>query len=197
MGPGKYSKQLESLLKKPFFTASEAVQHGITRQALAYFTKKGVITRICPGVYRAANYEPSVEFQWEDLALVAASIPSGVICLISALCYYDLTDQIMREIWIAVSHSSHPPKRPNTKIIRMRNLELGKTKIGLGEYHVQIFDRERCIVDAFRYLSKEIALKALQRYFRGTNYRPKLQKLAEYAKILRVDIIPYILAYTT
>lgn len=79
----------------------------------------------------------------------------------------------------------------------MRNIELGKTKIKLGEYHVQIFDRERCIVDAFRYLSKEIAIKAIQYYFRGSGYKPNLKKLGKYAKALRVNITPYILAYTT
>ena len=197
MKRSKYSKPLGALLKSPFFTPSEAAKHGIPRQALAYFVKKGLLLRICPGVYQAANYEPKVEFQWENLGLVAASIPKGVICLISALCYYDLTDQIMREIWIAIPHDSYPPKRPNTRIVKMRNIELGKNEIMLGEYPVRIFDRERCIVDAFRYLSKEIAIKAIQYYFRGTDYRPQPQKLGEYAKALRVNITPYILSYTT
>lgn len=103
----------------------------------------------------------------------------------------------MREIWIAVPHASYAPKRPNTKIIRMRNISLGKTEIVLGEYKVKIFDQERCIVDAFRYLSKEIAIKALQRYFKKNAGRSDLKKLGAYAKKLRVDITPYILSYTT
>lgn len=140
------------------------------------------------------DYEPKVEFQWENLAFIAASVPEGVICLISALCYYELTDQVMREVWIAVPHASYPPKRPNTKIIRMRNSSLGKKEITLGEYKVHIFDRERCIVDAFRYLSKEIALKALKKYLQD---KPDLKKLGCYAKKLRMDITPYIIAYTT
>jgi hypothetical protein len=78
----------------------------------------------------------------------------------------------------------------------MRNTDLGKTHITLGEYNVQIFDRERCIIDAFRYLSKEIAIKALQRYFRSTLFKPNPKKLGTYAKKLRVNITPYILAYT-
>jgi predicted transcriptional regulator of viral defense system len=193
----KYIKQLKPLLKRPFFTPSEAKKYGIPRHALAYLVEKGLLIRLYQGIYRDANYEPKVEFQWENLAWVAASIPKGVICLVSALCYYDLTDQIMREVWIAVPHNSHPPSRPNTRIIRMRNLKLGITKITLGEYSVRIFDRERCIVDAFRYLNKEIAIKALQQYFRGVSHRPQPQKLGEYAKILRVNITPYILSYTT
>lgn len=193
----KYVKELKPLLKKPFFTPSDAEKQGVPRHVLAHLVKKGLLKRICPGIYQAVDFEPQGEFQWENLGLVAASIPNGVICLISALCFYELTDQIMRENWIAVPHNSHPPKRPNTRIVRMRNIEIGRTKITLGEYRVQIFDRERCIVDAFRYLSKEIAIKAIQQYFRGKDYKPQLEKLGKYAKLLRVNITPYILSFTT
>ena len=193
----KYLKHLEPFINVPLFTSAEAKKQDVPRQALDYLVKIGILERIYPGAYRFSQYEPEVEFQWENLALVAASIPEGIICLISALCYYDLTDQIMREIWIAISHSSYPPKRPKTRIVRMRNIKLGKIEIALGEYKVYIFDRERCIVDAFRYLSKEIAIKAIQRYFQSTKYKPDPKKLGAYAKTLRVNITPYILSYTT
>jgi predicted transcriptional regulator of viral defense system len=193
----KYIKQLERFRNVPFFTSEEAVDRGIPRHALAYLEKRGDLERIYPGVYRFSGYVPEVEFQWENLGLIAASVPGSVICLISALVFYDLTDQVMREIWLAVQHESYPPKRPNTRIIRMRNIDLGKSCIALGEYQVQIFDRERCIIDAFRYLSKEIAIKALQRYFQSKAAKPNPKKLGAYAKKLRVNITPYILACTT
>ncbi len=193
----KHIDGLKPLLKKPFFSLADAQKQGISRQALANFVKKGIIKRVLTGLYRATDYEIKVEFEWENLALIAASIPRGVICLISALCYYDLTDQIMREVWIAVPFNSLPPKRPNTRIVRMRNIALGKIKLKLGEYNVQIFDRERCVIDAFRYFSIEIALKALQKYLRSREHKPQLEKLTDYAKILHVDLTPYILAYTT
>jgi len=193
----KYLKNLEPFINVPLFTLAEAEKLGVPRHALAYLVKRGTLERIYPGAYRFSQYEPEVEFQWENLALVAVSIPDGVICLISALCYYDLTDQIMREVWIAVPHESYPPKRPNTRIIRMRNVKLGKIEIAIGEYNVHIFDRERCVIDAFRYLSKEIAIKAIQRYFQSTKYKPNPKKLGTYAKTLRVNITPYILSYTT
>lgn len=193
----KYLEKLEPFINVPLFTSAEAEKQGVPRHALAYLVKRGILERIYPGAYRFSQYEPEVEFKWENLALVAASIPEGVICLISALSYHDLTDQVMREIWIAVPHKSYPPKRPNTRIIRMRNIELGKTKIKLGEYKIHIFDRERCVVDAFRYLSKEIAIKAIQRYFQNAKFKPDPKKLGAYAKILRVNITPYILSYTT
>jgi predicted transcriptional regulator of viral defense system len=190
-------KQLEPFYKAPFFTIKEAAKQGVPRHALAYLEKRGDLERVYAGTYRFPEYEPAVEFQWENLGLVASSVPESVICLISALVFYDLTDQVMREIWLAVPHKSYPPKRPNTRIVRMRNTDLGKTKIVLGEYRVQIFDRERCIVDAFRYLSKEIAIKALQSYFQNKAAKPDPKKLGAYAKKLRVNITPYILSCTT
>ncbi len=193
----KYIKQLKPLCKAPFFTIEEAKKCGVPRHALAYLQKRGDLERIYPGVYRFAKYEPMVALQLENLSLIAASIPGSVICLISALVFYDLTDQVMREIWLAIPHNSHPPRRPNTRIIRMRNIDLGRIQMMLGEYRVQIFDRERCIVDAFRVLSKEIAIKALQRYFQSTAVKPDPKKLGAYAKKLRVNITPYILSYTT
>ncbi len=193
----KYIKQLEQFHNAPFFTLEEAKKWGIPRHALAYLEKRGDLERVYPGAYRFSVYASEVEFQWENLGLIAASVPEGVICLISALVFYNLTDQVMREIWVAVPHKSHPPKRPNTRIVRMRNIDLGRTSITLGEYQMQIFDRERCIIDAFRYLSKEIAIKALQRYFQSKEAKPDLKKLGTYAKKLRVNITPYILSCTT
>ena len=198
MSKSKYSAKIEVFAKNPVFTAAEATEAGIPSRMLSYYCKKGVIERISRGVYVGTQADLDIEFEWEDLALIAMSIPKGVICLISALCYYDLTDQIMREFWIAVPHASKSPKRSKTRIIRMRNIELGKTEIQIGDHFLKIFDRERTIIDAFRYLSREVAIKALQAYLRPSdNHKPNLNKLETYAKQLRVDIHPYIVTLTT
>jgi len=192
----KYNSKIKSLTKKKLFTSAESRAIGLPSRMLAYFCKIGIIERISRGLYKIKNYNIDIDFEWEDLALVAKSIPNGVICLISALCYYNLTDQIMREFWIAIPHSSTSPKRPNAHIVRMRNITLGKTQIKMGTINLKIFDRERTIIDSFRYLSEEIAIKALKAYL-NSKEKPNLKKLLKYAKILRVDIKPYILAYTT
>lgn len=184
-------------MKRAVFTTEEAHKAGIPPRMLVHFCKKGVIERISRGIYKGEAAELDIDFRWEDLALVAMSIPNGVICLISALCYYGLTDQIMREFWIAVPHALKSPKRPKTRIIRMRNIDLGQTEITVGEDRLKIFDRERTVVDAFRHLSHEIALKALQEYLKQREPKPNLDKLLKYAKKLRVNIYPYVMALTT
>jgi hypothetical protein len=103
----------------------------------------------------------------------------------------------MREFWIAVPHATTSPSRENARIIRMRNISFGQTTIKIGSRKIKIFDRERTIIDAFRYLDKEIALKALKAYLKSSKEKkPAIDKLLRYAKRLRVDLIPYISAFT-
>ena len=164
---------------------------------LAYFCDKGQIEKVRRGIYKIKNLDFGSAFEWEELAVTALSIPNGVICLISALCYYGLTDEIMREFWIAVPHATTSPSMGNTRIVRMRNISFGQITVKIGSQQIKIFNRERTIVDAFRYLDKETALKALQAYLKsGTEKKPDINKLLRYAKRRRVNLTPYISAFT-
>lgn len=191
-------KKLNNLLKKPLFTASEAREVGVHPSLLSYYVKKGIIERIDRGIYKPCESQVELDFVWEDLILAAQSVPSGVVCLISALALYDMTDEIPRAHWIAVPHSSKAPKRKGIKIVRMRNIELGQTSLKIGSQTVPIFDRERTIVDAFRYLGKETAVKALKIALgEGGENKIQLMRLQKYAKELKVNLAPYLLAITT
>ena len=193
----KYYKKLGNLLSKPQFSIKDAKRQGVPKEALAYFCKIGVLERVFKGIYRVANYESNIDISLESLATVASSIPSGVICLISALSYYELTDEIPKEIWIAIPHKNRAPKKHGARIVRMRNIKLGQKNIKIKEYQVKIFDREKCIIDAFRYISPEIAIKALKMYLNDYKNKASIKKLTEYAEKLRVNIKPYILSCTT
>lgn len=198
MRTSKYDSALKRLSQRPYFKTSEAQNLGIPARMLAYFYDSGVLERIGRGIYRFSESETGLDLNLEELVLTTSSIPHGVICLISALCFYDLTDQMMREYWIAIPNKNKALKRPHTRIIRMRNITLGQISVKIGKFKVKIFDRERTIVDAFRYLSHEVAIKALQEYLKPTKgKKPDLEKLSRYAKLLRVKITPYILALTT
>lgn len=179
------------------FTVKEALKAGIPRHALVYFHKLGVIEKIAKGAYRNPKHHDKVDLLLEDLALAASTIPNAIICMISALDIYGLTDQIPREYWLAIPNFQRSSRGRLVRSVRMRNMDLGRTKICIGTYTVAIFDRERCIIDAFRYLSLEIAIKALRSYLQAKDYKPDLNKLQKYAKQLRVNLTPYILSLTT
>jgi hypothetical protein len=107
-------------------------------------------------------------------------------------------EEIPRQHWIAVRHGTTAKAPRPEKIVRYRNVELGRTELDLDGVRVPIYDRERTILDAFRQLSRETAIKALKSAL--TIQGPEklnLVKLQQYAKKLRVPIEPYLLTATT
>lgn len=190
--------KLKELFEKPVFSAAEARKAGIHPSRLSYYVKTNRIERIGHGVYRGVDSSLNVDFQWEDLIVIAKSIPHGIVCLTSALALYGLTDEMPREYLIAVPHSTTAPKRENTRIVRMRDMSTGKTTFSVGQETVKIFDIERTIVDAFRYLSKEIAIKALKAGVSGRSSKKLvIKKLQQYAKQFDLNLDPFILTVTT
>lgn len=195
----KMESKLKSLLnRKSIFTTAQAEKLGISRVTIARYAKNGTIERVSRGLYRNPKADTKVPPQWEDLVATARSIPGGVVSLISALALYEMTDEIPRQHWIAVSNSRQAPRRSHTRIVRFRNMKLGQTKMKVGGQTIKIFDRERTVVDAFRYLSNEVAIKALKVYLKpSARHRPDLGKLNRYARKLRTHVADYVLALTT
>lgn len=185
------------IAKHDTFTASQAQKAGFSRTILSVQAKKGLIERISRGLYRNPEIETNTPIDKEDLIAVTRSIPGGVVCLISALDIYNMTDELPRRHWIAVSNDRQAPRRKGARIVRFRNMKLGRTKIKLGDKEIWIFDRERTVIDSFRYLTIEIAVKALRAYLLTTqDHSPDFQKLSKYSQTLRKDITQYVLALT-
>ena len=139
-------------------------------------------------MYRNPSIELDIDFKWEDLFITAKSVLNGVVCLISALDIYDMTDEIPRVHWIAIPHATTAPKRSKVKFLRTRDIELGRTEIKIGSEKISIFDPERTIVDAFRYLSIEVAIKALKAGLRSSSgNKLDIRKLQVYAKKAKIQ----------
>ena len=198
MRPQACLQLLTPLLNQPSFTSKEAKTLGVPAAVLSYYMKAGKLKRIRRGVYQAIDYQNSEAFRWVDLIEVVHSINSGVVCLISALAVYDLTEEIPRQHWIGIRHGTSARSSRQIKIVRFRDLDLGKIEIELEGARIPIFDRERTIIDAFRLLSRETAIKALKSAVaQGGKNRIDLIKLEAYAKKLQVDISPYLMSITT
>lgn len=198
MKPKASLDKLDSLLTLPRFTSCDARERGVSASALAHYVKTGDVLRMGRGIYRGKSALITEDFRWEDLLEAIQKTKNGVVCLVSALSLYGLTEEIPRQHWIAVDHGTRHRGGDLTKVVRMRNISLGKTSIKRGRMIIPIFDRERTIIDSFRYLSMEVALKAL----RSAISEPKakridIEKLRKYARTLRVKVEPYLLAMTT
>lgn len=85
---------------------SKAIEHGITRYMLYSLRDKGIVEQISRGVYRLVDLPPVSN---PDLITVALRYPNAVVCLISALSFHEITNQIPHEVSIAIPRDSHPP----------------------------------------------------------------------------------------
>jgi hypothetical protein len=71
---------------------AQALKAGIHPKTLYAMRDSGVLEMISRGVFRLSDSPPLSN---PDLVTVATRVPSGVICLISALAFYEITTQIM------------------------------------------------------------------------------------------------------
>ena len=109
-----------------------------------------------------------------------------------------MTDKIPCAHWIAIPHATTAPKRSKVRFIRTRDIELGRTEIKIGNEKIPIFDPERTIVDSFRYLDIEVAIKALKTGLKDqSGNKLNLKKLQTYARKRKVNLTPYILTAIT
>jgi predicted transcriptional regulator of viral defense system len=158
----------------------------------------GLLVKESRGLYRLADLPPLSN---PDFVQVAIRVPSSVICLISALSFYQLTTQIPYKIYIALPREVKAPRveYPPLDIVYLSKMpySAGIEKHVLDGIEVRIYSREKTITDCFKFRNKiglDIALEALKDYLRQPNRN--IQELLAYARINRVEKIirPYLQA---
>jgi len=86
---------------------AQAIDLGIQPRVLYKMRDTGILDQLSRGVYRLSDLPPLSD---PDLVTVATKISEGIICLISALAYHELTTQIPAEVSIALKANSRVPK---------------------------------------------------------------------------------------
>lgn len=192
------SPAVEKLLRQPLITAQAAKSCGVSTSLLHHYVKAGVLRRVGRGLYVNPQNVPEIDFEWEELVYAVLSVPAGVVCYTTALILHGLSDEVARQYWIAIPHGTAVAKRPRTRVVRMRNHELGITQMKIGQIEIPIYDLERTLVEAFRSTSPEVALRALKQAFAsGRKIKPNINRMREYARKLRIPIDPYLFVVTT
>lgn len=77
---------------------AEALERGIHPRTFYSLRDKGILVELSRGIYQLSDDH----VEDIDLAVVAAKIPKGVICLISALSFHEITTQIPHTVSIAL-----------------------------------------------------------------------------------------------
>lgn len=193
----KKSIPIQKLLNKSLIYSRDFRDNGYSSSLLSYYQNQGLVQKVERGLYYNIQKPPKIDFKWEDLVYAVLSIPNGVITGISALDIYDLTDEIPRFHWIAIPNNTSIGSRPSVTTIRTRNHELGLSSIKIGDVEVPIYEKERILPEAFKLLSRETAIKALKEAFSSQKKYPDVDKLVDYSRKLRINIIPYLEVVTT
>src|SRR5881394_1649361 len=81
--------------------------HGIPRLYLRMAADEGSIMRVGRGLYIVQGTRPT---EHHSLAQAALRVPHGVVCLLSALRFHDLTTQSPFEVWMAIDVKARAPK---------------------------------------------------------------------------------------
>ena len=175
---------------------AQAVRAGIHPSTLYAMRDSGVLEQVSRGVYRLANSPPLGN---PDLVTVAARIPKGVICLISALSFHELTTQVPHEVHVALATGAEEPRVDFPPIRTYRfdgpSYSEGVEVHDLDGVWIRIYCAEKTLADCFKFRNRiglDVAVEALRFYRERKPLRG--DELVRYASICRVRKVmqPYL-----
>jgi len=178
------------------FRVSEAVKAGVHPRTIYTMRDKGLIARLGRGMYRFADVPATGN---PDLATVAMKIPKGVICLISALSYHEITTEIPHEVYLALPRGAEPPRLdyPPLRIFWFSGpaFEEGIDHHDVDGIPMKVYNPEKTLADCFKYRNKiglDVVLEALKFYRQRKRFQ--VDELMYYARACRVEKImrPYV-----
>ncbi len=168
---------------------------GIPRATLSRMSSEGLLERVGRGLYR----EPAAEVsEHHALALAGKRVPRGVVCLLSALQFHDLTTQAPFEVWMALEGKARAPRfdYPPLRIVRFseESLAHGVDVHTIEKVSVRVTTAPKTVADCFKFRNKiglDVALEALRDYRRG---RRSIEALWAAARVCRVRAVlrPYL-----
>lgn len=139
-----------------------------------------------------SHYE-NLEFQGEDsdFYYVSAYAKTGIICLLSAASYYNLTTYRPDAIDVAVPKKKNIttlPEWPKINIYYFEKIrhDLGVNQIEIGKNQFKIYDKEKTVVDIVYYRNKigiEETKEILTNYLKQSERN--INQLIRYSKQLK------------
>ena len=161
---------------------------GIHPETLARMLQDRMLIRVTRGLYRLADAEVTTP---HDLVEVAKLVPKGVICLVSALQFHDLTLQTPDRVWLAIGSKARKPKigHPQIRIVRFgpQSLCLDVQTHTVDGVSVPVFDPAKTVVDCFRFrqhVGLDVALEGLHNVMRSGKAKPP--QIVRYARDTRI-----------
>lgn len=171
------------------FSMQELKKQGFSQYKVSKLVEEGRLIKLNKSYYENTGYRG----EESDFYYTEAYAPNGVICLLSAAVYYNLTTYIPNAIDVAIPRKakiSTLPDWPQMNVYHYTDAryELGVQKVEEGKNGFQIYDMEKTVVDIVFYKekvgveeTKEVLTTYLQRKDR------KLNRILKYAELMKCD----------
>ncbi len=176
------TKLMARLEKQDFVTHHEAIDLGVSKMTLSNMVKGEILYRPMGRIY-------TKKLDWltdpiRRYAPACTLYSDAVICGVSALTYYDMTDEEERKVWLAFPQT-HRVVNQEYRIVYPSgaSYSLGIVRQKCGKRQVRMYDREKSVVDAFKHLPIDVGYKALRAYLKRKDSDP--EKLSQYAKKMK------------
>lgn len=96
-----------------FFRPRQLDAVGLTRDQLPALVRAGAVEHVGRGLYRLSTAEPTED---HSLAMAAARVPHGIVCLLTALRVHGIGSQAPSAIWMAIPHKARTPRVPDLRL---------------------------------------------------------------------------------
>ncbi|MBO4477747.1 MAG: hypothetical protein J5757_05405 [Lachnospiraceae bacterium] len=174
---------------RKIFSMKELKDLGLSQYKISKLVEDGKLVKLNKSYFENADYNG----EESDFYYAEAYAPQGVICLLSAAVYYNLTTFIPESVDVAIPRKAKVSTIPDQPRMNVHHYtddrhELGITCVKEGGNRFRIYDIEKTVVDIVFYRekvgieeTKEILVNYLQRKDRNLN------RLLKYAELMKCD----------
>jgi len=194
--PSQTTRLLAHVQRHGIIRARDLDPLGIPRSTLKRLTDRGEIERLGRGLYTVPG---AIESEHRSLLEASKRVPSGVVCLLSALQFHEIGTQMPFEVWMAIGNKDRLPRpeRLPLRIVRFSEVSLahGVVSHRIEGVRVRITSPAKTVVDCFKYRHKiglEVALEALREGWQDRRF--SIDELWAAAHLCRVQSVlrPYL-----
>lgn len=191
-------KLLKFAKEKKIFRARDADKElGVSaRVYLQRLADEGRLVKAGYGLYRLAESNLT---EMQDILETAVKVPNGVLCLLSALRFHDLTTQNPFEVWMALEKGMRIPK-VETVPARFFTFAPNVYRAGVETHiivgvEVKVYSAAKTIMDCFRYQSTvgfDVGMEALREAW--TKRKATMDELYHFAELrnIKKKMTPYL-----
>ena len=173
---------------------------GVTAATVSRMERDGEVIRLARGLYQISDAPLEKD---HSLAEAAKRLPKGIVCLVSALAFHGLTDQLPKKVSLAIGKKDWAPRSDGIpiRVVRFTESLLAESVEThmIESVPVKVFGVAKTVADCFRHRNKiglSVAIEGLQEALRQRKATPaEIVHQAEHGGVSTV-IRPYLEALT-